>query len=39
MNSTVQPLFTQVYGNLSSLDSVFNPTTGLLTGLDCRVLS
>jgi hypothetical protein len=41
MTVSVQPVFTQVYGNLSSagLDSVFNPTTGLLTGLDCRVLS
>ncbi len=40
MTSTVKPLFTEVYGNLSAanLDSIFNPTTGLLTGLDCRVL-
>lgn len=41
MTSSVQPLFTQVYGNLSAvnLDSVFNPSSGLFTGLDCRVMS
>jgi hypothetical protein len=41
MTTTVQSLFTQAYGNLTAagLDSVFNPTSGLLTGLDCRVLS
>jgi len=41
MTASVQPLFTQVYGNLTaaSLDSVFNPTSGVLTGLDCRLLS
>lgn len=41
MTSNVQPLFNQVYGNLSStfgLDTIFNPTTGLITGFDCRVL-
>ena len=42
MNNNVKPLFTQVYGNLTttlSLDSVFNTETGVITGLDCRVLS
>ena len=41
MTSNVQPLFNQVYSNLTTtlaLDSVFNPTTGVITGLDCRLL-
>ena len=42
MNNFVKPLFTEVYGNLTStlsLDSIFNPETGVITGLDCRVMS
>jgi hypothetical protein len=41
MTSNVQALFNEVYNNLTTtlnLDSVFNPTTGVLTGLDCRLL-
>lgn len=42
MTTNVQPLFNQVYGNLTTtygLNSIFNPKTGLITGFDCRVLS
>jgi hypothetical protein len=42
MSTNVQPLFTQTYGNLSSTlsaESIFDPTKGLLVGLDCRLLS
>ena len=41
MTTNVQPLFSEVYNNLTStlsLDSVFNPSTGVFTGLDCRLL-
>lgn len=41
MNTNVKPLFQQVYGNLTStlnLDSIFNIDTGVITGLDCRLL-
>ena len=42
MTSNVQPLFNEVYGNLTttlSLDTVFNYNTGVFKGLDCRLLS
>lgn len=42
MTSSVQPVFNEVYGNLTTtlgLDSIFNADTGVLTGLDCRLLS
>ena len=41
MTTNVKPLFTEVYNNLTTtlnLDSIFDPTTGVLTGLDCRLL-
>ena len=41
MNSDVSTLFTHVYDNLTqteNLGSIFDPTTGLFTGLDCRLL-
>lgn len=42
MNTNVKTLFTQVYNNLTqtqNLLSIFDPSAGLLTGLDCRLLS
>ncbi len=41
MNGNVKTLFTQVYNNLTqtnNLLSIFDPSTGVLTGLDCRLL-
>lgn len=38
LTSTIQPLFNQAYGNLSALESVFEPNTGMITGFDCRLL-
>jgi len=42
LNTNTKALFTEVYNNLtqtSNLNSIFDPPSGLLTGLDCRVLS
>jgi len=42
MNADVKSLFTEVYRNLTEtegLQSIFDPDTGLLSGLDCRLLS
>ena len=42
MNGNVKTLFTEVYNNLTqtnSLLSIFDPTVGVFTGLDCRLLS
>ena len=41
MNGAVKTLFTQVYNNLTATDgllSIFDPSAGVLTGLDCRLL-
>jgi hypothetical protein len=41
LNTDTKPLFTEVYNNISqtnNLDSIFDSSSGLLTGLDCRVL-
>ena len=41
MNGAVKTLFTQVYSNLTTTNgllSVFDPSAGVLTGLDCRLL-
>lgn len=41
MNSNVQPIFNEVYNNLTAthgLQSVFNIDTGVLKGMDCGVL-
>ena len=41
MTGSVQPLFNEVYNNLTttlSLDTVFNTDTGVIKGLDCRLL-
>ncbi len=42
LNTNVKPLFNQVYNNLTQTDnlqSIFDPSVGLITGLDCRLLS
>ena len=42
LNGNVKTLFTQVYNGLTvtnNLQSIFDPSTGLITGLDCRLLS
>jgi len=42
LNGNVKTLFTQVYNGLTvtnGLGSIFDPSTGLITGLDCRLLS
>ncbi len=42
LNTNTKTLFTEVYNNLTqtkNLNSIFDPSSGLLTGLDCRVLS
>ena len=42
LNSNTKGLFTEVYNNLTqtkNLNSIFDPSSGMLTGLDCRVLS
>lgn len=42
LNGNVKTLFTQVYNNLTqtnNMQSIFDPSVGLITGLDCRLLS
>jgi hypothetical protein len=42
MNTNVKTLFTQVYNNLTITDgmqSIFDPSVGMISGLDCRLLS
>lgn len=42
MNTNIHPLFTEVYGNITTtagLGSIFDTEAGLITGLDCRLLS
>lgn len=42
LSTSVKPLFTEVYNNLTitkQLDSIFNPVTGVIKGLDCGLLS
>lgn len=42
LNGDVKSLFTYVYNNLTTtnqLQSIFDPSAGVLTGLDCRLLS
>lgn len=42
LDTNTKALFTEVYNNLTqthSLNSIFDPSSGMLTGLDCRVLS
>jgi hypothetical protein len=42
MNGDIKTLFTEVYNNLTqtnNLLSIFDPATGVFTGLDCRLLS
>lgn len=41
MNTNVKTLFQQTYGNISTtaaLQSIFDPVSGLITGMDCRML-
>jgi hypothetical protein len=42
LNGNVKTLFTQIYNNLTQTDnlqSIFDPSVGMITGLDCRLLS
>jgi hypothetical protein len=42
LNGNVKTLFNQVYNNLTqtnNLQSIFDPSIGMITGLDCRLLS
>lgn len=42
LNGNVKTLFNQVYNNLTQTDnlgSIFDPSAGMITGLDCRLLS